>query len=139
MNRDCGFESHGFRSVMASIGGSWSNRKTLVLQTGNSGANPDESTAAMPQREWRVDRRKLTEANVIFVYSLAESGPVAQRRRQLPYKKKNGGSSPPGTISVQVRQRLERLGLNPSDCGFESRLGHRDEYGSVGNWQTTLA
>ena len=33
----------------------------------------------------------------------------------------------------------ERLGLNPSGCRFKSCLGHSEEHGSVGNWQTTLA
>lgn len=27
--------------------------------------------------------------------------------------------------NAPVRQLAERLGLNPSECGFESRLGHR--------------
>jgi hypothetical protein len=40
--------------------------------------------------------------------------------------------------NAQVRQLAERLGLNPSVCGFDSRLGHLMTYGSVGNWQTTL-
>jgi hypothetical protein len=43
MNRDCGFESHGFRLIDDDDSGSWSNRKTSVLQTEDSGAIPGES------------------------------------------------------------------------------------------------
>src|SRR5436305_10340817 len=31
---------------------------------------------------------------------------------------------------------VERLGLNPSVCGFDSRLGHRPFQGSCGNEKT---
>ena len=60
-----------------------------------------------------------------------ENGPVAQRRRRHPYKVTIGGSSPPRTtLRPRYANRAQRLGLNPSVCGFESRPGHN---GSVGN------
>ena len=68
-------------------------------------------------------------------------GPVVQRQRLLAYIQKKMVQLHPGLLNTnaQVRQSEERLGLNPSDCGFESRPVQFMIHGSVGNWQTTLA
>ena len=85
-------------------------------------------------------RRQLRTLEIrvrLPVTPLEKHGPVVQRRRQLALTPGDDrGSSPSGTTSAQIRQLAERLGLNPSVCGFDSRSGH---YGSVGNRQTTLA
>ena len=36
------------------------------------------------------------------------------------------GSIPAPGAEAQVRQRAERLGLNPSECGFKSHPGYSD-------------
>ena len=71
----------------------------------------------------------------------ASSGPVVQRQRLLAYIQKTMVQFHPGLLNTnaQVRQLEERLGLNPSDCGFESRPVQFMKHGSVGTWQTTLA
>ena len=59
------------------------------------------------------------------VTPLNQHGPVVQRQRLLAHIQDNDGSIPSGTTSkAQVRQLAERLGLNPSVCGFDSRPGH---------------
>ena len=52
--------------------------------------------------------------------------PVVQRRRLLAYTQATRVRFPSGPFisCAQVRQLAERLGLNPSDCEFDSRSGH---------------
>ncbi len=66
------------------------------------------------------------------------NSPVVQRQRLLAYNQATMVQLHPGLLmNAQVRQLAERLGLNPRDC--EVRLPLWARYGSVGNWQTTLA
>ncbi len=52
--------------------------------------------------------------------------PVVQRQRLLVHVRATMVRVHPGSLwhDAQVRQLAERLGLNPSVCGFDSRLGH---------------
>jgi hypothetical protein len=52
---------------------------------------------------------------------------VVQRQRLLAYNQTTTVRVRPGLLKqfAQVRQLAERLGLNPSVCGFDSRLGHQ--------------
>ena len=70
--------------------------------------------------------------------STSMNSPVVQRQRLLAYTQATMVQVRPGLLDAQVRQLAERLGLNPSDCRFDSCSGHMT-IGSVGNWQTTLA
>lgn len=100
MHLACGFKSHGFRSNA----GLWSNRKTPVLQTGDSGAIPDESTFL----------------NAIPWSSGDDSWPTPRQRWFKSIRDHL-------RISAQVRQLAERLGLNPGVCRFDSCSGHRNQ------------
>ena len=55
--------------------------------------------------------------------------PVVQRRRLLAYTQATRVRFPSGpfTSCAQVRQLAERLGLNPSECEFDSRSGHSEK------------
>ena len=70
------------------------------------------------------------------VTPLEKHGPVVQRPRRLAYTQETMVRLRPGLLWPRYANEAERLGLNPSVCGFDSRSGH---YGSVGNRQTTLA
>ena len=67
-------------------------------------------------------------------------GPVVQRQRLMAYTQKTMVRVHPGSFRylALIRQLVERLDLRSSGCEFESHSGHLHEYGSVGNWQTTL-
>ena len=61
-----------------------------------------------------------------FRSSSSLCSPVVQRQRLLAYTQATRVRFPSGpfTSCAQVRQSAERLGLNPSDCEFDSRSGH---------------
>ena len=95
-----------------------------VLQTGDPGAIPGESTFHDEYSQ--------------------QHGPVVQRRRLLAYTQATMVRVHPGLLderrldeTAQVRELAQRFGLNPSVCRFDSCSGHI--HGSVGKWQTTLA
>ncbi len=79
--------------------GSWSNRKTLVPQSGDPGATPGDST---------LKTRSCSPA--------AKAAPLQGDNRRFESAQDYFG---PGTPN-----KAERLGLNPSVCGFDSRSGH---------------
>jgi hypothetical protein len=87
-------------SPTASASGSWSNRTTPAPQVGNPGANPGDST-----------RTKCS--------------PVVQRQRRLVHTQETMVQLRPGLLSPRYANEAERLGLNPSVCGFDSRSGHK--------------
>ena len=91
----CGFEPHGFRSEYM---GSWSNRMTPASQL--------EIRVRLP------------------VTPLEKHGPVVQRPRRLAYTQETMVQLRPGLLSPRYANLAERLGLNPSVCGFDSRSGH---------------
>ena len=70
------------------------------------------------------------------VTPLEKHGPVVQRQRHLVHTQETMVRVHPGPLRPRYANEAERLGLNPSVCGFDSRSGHN---GSVGNRQTTLA
>ena len=90
-------------------------------------------------------RRQLRTLEIwvrLPVTPLEKHGPVVQRPRRLAYTQETMVQFRPGPLSPRYANAAERLGLNPSVCGFDS--GHRPKgglghCGSVGNRQTTSA
>ena len=104
----CGFEPHGFRSEQY-----WGHGPT--------------------------GRRQLRTLKIrvrLPVTPLNRYSPVVQRPRRLVHTQETMVQLRPGLLPPRYANAAERLGLNPSVCGFDSRSGHD---GSVGNWPTTLA
>ena len=80
-------------------------------------------------------RRRMPEISVqVRVGPLqCTNSPVAQWRRQLPYKETIGGSSPPRTTSEKAEG-----GRRKGEGGRNGGASPQPSTGSVGNWQTTL-
>ena len=55
---------------------------------------------------------------------LETHGPVVQRPRHLVHTQETMVQLHPGPLSPGYANSAERLGLNPSVCGFDSRLRH---------------
>ena len=51
-------------------------------------------------------------------------GPVVQRQRRLAHNQETMVQLHPGPLRPRYANSAERLGLNPSVCGFDSRSGH---------------
>jgi hypothetical protein len=57
--------------------------------------------------------------------STETNSPVVQRPRRLVHIQETMVQLRPGLLSPRYANEAERLGLNPSVCGFDSRSGHK--------------
>ena len=72
-------------------------------------------------------RRQLRTLEIrvrLPVTPLEKHGPVVQRQRHLVHTQETMVRLHPGPLPPRYANEAERLGLNPSVCGFDSRSGH---------------